>query len=102
MKTLPRLLALFGLVLTLSSCSLIKAPFQLLNRAASAVLAPVGGLGGAAQLAPLLLDAKDGQRKPIKGMERSLDDGSAPSQQPFSETKMARSTPAQSSSGAEG
>lgn len=63
----------------LTSCSLLTAPLKLLGRAANGILAPVGGLGGAAGLAPLLLDAKDGSNKPVRGMEVKLMD-KAPSQ----------------------
>lgn len=63
----------------LTSCNLLTAPLKLLGRAANGILAPVGGLGGAAGLAPLLLDAKDGSNKPVRGMEVKLMD-KAPSQ----------------------
>lgn len=63
----------------LTSCSLLTMPLKLLGRAANGLLSPVGGLGGAASLAPLLLDAEDGSKKPVRGMEVKLID-KAPSQ----------------------
>jgi len=64
---------------TLTSCNLLTAPLRLLGRAANGLLSPVGGLGGAASLAPLLLDAEDGSKKPVRGVEVKLID-KAPSQ----------------------
>jgi hypothetical protein len=64
---------------SLSSCALITAPLKLLGRAANGLLSPIGGLGGAASLAPLLLDAEDGSQKPVRGLDVKLID-KAPSQ----------------------
>jgi hypothetical protein len=78
-----------ALALTLPSCALIKAPIRLLGGIANTLLKPIGGLGGAARVAPLLLDAKDGSRKPIRGVKTQLD-GGAPSQTIVNEQEVAK------------
>ena len=91
MNALPRALLACALLVSLPSCSLIKAPLRLLGGIANTVLSPVGGLGGAARMAPLLLDAKDGSTKPIRGVKTQLD-GGAPSQKMVKEQEVAKAT----------
>ena len=69
-----RVIGAAALMLSLSSCNLLTAPLRLLSRTASGLLRPVGGLGGAASLAPLLLDAKDNKQRPVRGIEMKLED----------------------------
>ncbi len=89
MKALPRALLACALLVTLPSCALIKAPLRLLGGLANTILSPVGGLGGAARMAPLLLDAKDGSTKPIRGVKTQLD-GGAPSEKMVKEQEVAK------------
>ncbi len=67
------------LMASLSSCSLIAAPFKLIGNAAGSIIRSFGGLGGAARLAPLLLDAKENQKTPVRGAKIKLLD-KAPSE----------------------
>jgi hypothetical protein len=98
-----RLLLVAGFALSLTSCSLLTAPLRLLGRAANSILSPVGGVGGAARLAPLLLDAKDGQRKPVRGVNQKLKLDSPPSQRTEPRQELVRrSGNHQKATGAEG
>jgi hypothetical protein len=99
MKIVPRSLAALALVVSLSSCSLIKMPLNLLGRTVNSLLGPVGGVGGAARLAPLLLDAKDGQQGPVRGQKYELKGREmAPSQRLVPVQEMVKATSATTSS----